>query len=329
MLTVAIPLKRGLAYSCIPSGATTTISPPNISVQRDLPVGSVIGTADLSSGAAGPFTCYNFWPNITGMGVGIKSTGTYVATIAGRRVYATNIAGIGYAIGVTGVSVCAGNVYYVNGQGTGDGNPDNMIFCGANEMFTPQPVQMKAVLTYYKTAAITGAGVVNSMRVGGFITLINGTDWVNPPPPVTAGSFTVSTLACSVNSSTVKVNMGTIEKRSFSGVGSTPDGTSTRSFNIDLNCNANTRVNLQVDGNAYDAAKGVLLVNNVSGAATGVGVQMLYNNTPLPLGKVNSIGVVPISGNYNIPLQARYYQTATTIMPGPANSTATFTLTYN
>ncbi|WP_320727983.1 hypothetical protein [Enterobacter sp. 118C5] len=36
-----------------------------------------------------------------------------------------------------------------------------------------------------------------------------------------------------------------------------------------------------------------------------------------------------LSSNVNVPLSARYYQTATAVTADQANGTATFTLTYN
>jgi len=62
--------------------------------------------------------------------------------------------------------------------------------------------------------------------------------------------------------------------------------------------------------------------------ATGVGVQMLYKNTPVTLGSTIIVGTAS-SGVYNIPLVGRYYQTQANVTSGKANAMATFTMTYN
>jgi type 1 fimbria pilin len=96
--------------------------------------------------------------------------------------------------------------------------------------------------------------------------------------------------------------------------------------NIELACLANTLVSLQVDGNIENASKGLLKLSNIEGTATGVAVQLLYKNTPLVLG--SRLFINEASPTLTIPLQARYYQTSSTIKSGFANSVATFTMTY-
>jgi type 1 fimbria pilin len=58
-------------------------------------------------------------------------------------------------------------------------------------------------------------------------------------------------------------------------------------------------------------------------------VQLLHGGTPVAFGVPIATGTAAATGNYNIPLVAQYYQTATTVSPGVANSAATFTITYN
>lgn len=64
-----------------------------------------------------------------------------------------------------------------------------------------------------------------------------------------------------------------------------------------------------------------------AGTAKGVGVQLLYNGSPLVMnGRLllkQSAG-----GQETLPLTARYYQTLTTVESGSANASATLTITY-
>ncbi|WP_241613803.1 fimbrial protein [Rosenbergiella epipactidis] len=313
------------AYTCT-SGATTTVTPSNITVQRDLAVGSVIGSVTSSTVSA--FNCTNSSPTLTYQQFGAKGYGTYLTTLSGQRIYSTNIAGIGYGITVTTVNNCSGASYPVDGSNNVDGNQNNRIACSVNGLFGNQPIQGQIKVTYYKTAATTGSGTVNGMTVASFILRNNQSTWQNPETLVNASSFNVTTLACSVTNTAITVPMGTVEKRSFSGVGTWPGDTNTKSFNIPLSCNLGTKVNLQIDGSAQNANNGVLNLNSGTGSASGVGIQLLYNDQPLVLGTSFLVGTTTTSGTYNINLKSRYYQTSNTITTGSANSSATFTLTY-
>lgn len=65
----------------------------------------------------------------------------------------------------------------------------------------------------------------------------------------------------------------------------------------------------------------------MTGTAKGVGVQLLYNGTPLVL---NSRLLLKQSsgGLETLPFTARYYQTLTSVESGAANASATLNLTY-
>lgn len=108
---------------------------------------------------------------------------------------------------------------------------------------------------------------------------------------------------------------------SFSRSGTTP---STMSFRIDP---VSTPI---------DSARGVLTLDPVrkggSASASGIGIQISnHAGAPLPLGKVHSSGLSlrSSSQNYSIPLRARYVRSKGVLAPGPATSSATFTIIYN
>ncbi|MBY4953179.1 fimbrial protein [Pantoea sp. DY-17] len=314
------------AYTCTTTTAATTISPPAIVIQRDLPVGSLIGS-QITSGAVNTFNCTNTAPALTYQSVGVKGTGNYVTTIGGRRIYSTNIAGIGFAIGAISVNNCNNFSGWVDGTGTGDGNANNRLLCSVNGLMAGQPLREQALLQFYKTGP-TGSGMVAAQEAGAFILRNNQALWHSPGSTILMNGFSVTTLACSVSNTAIAVNMGNVDKRAFNGTGSSPDASFTRNFTLPLNCNAGTRINVKIDGNAQNSANGVLNLTSGANTASGVGVQLLFNNAPVQLGTNIVAGTSASAGNYNIPLQARYYQTTATITPGTANSSATFTLTY-
>lgn len=86
---------------------------------------------------------------------------------------------------------------------------------------------------------------------------------------------------------------------------------------------------------AINAPNGVLSLDpSATGgapAASGVGIQIARaNNAPMPLGRDQGSGLNlrTTEGSYSIPLRARYLQTGEQVTPGPANASATFTITY-
>ncbi|CAI0957901.1 fimbrial protein [Serratia quinivorans] len=300
--------------------SSSSISVPNMVVQRDAAVGSQIG-AEVVAGSVQFSSCDTVFTTPS-WSWGVKSYGTYVTTIGNRRIYSTSMPGIGYAIGMEDTNNCLGVTQYVT-----ETNNQSML-CGIAQAgrFTTFTMKGKARLTFYKTAATTSSGVVNSANVGASI-LNDGGTW-RPDSVLTMNSFTVSTTACSVTNTAIKVPMGDVLKTAFTGQGST---TPEKSFSISLDCDAATRVNLTLDDpTGTSPLPGVLPLTTASEGttATGVGIQVLYNDAPVTFGSMFNIATTTSQGAMAIPLKARYYQTAGTVTAGKANSMATFTLTY-
>ncbi|SDV01927.1 fimbrial protein [Pseudomonas mucidolens] len=66
-------------------------------------------------------------------------------------------------------------------------------------------------------------------------------------------------------------------------------------------------------------------------AATGVGLQIATPNgvgLPLATNRSSGLNLLTTEGSYTIPLKARYLQTGSSVTPGPANASATFTIIY-
>lgn len=335
LLPIALLVSNGAqAYRCNTVTETTMVNPPNVTIQRDQPVGSQIGN-QLTSSTVSTYNCDNSSdPPLNYQDFGVKSHGNYVTSINGRRVYSTNIAGIGYSVGAISDNNCPGTQGWVDGTHTNDSNPNNYILCSVNGGFHNQPLTARAMITFYKMSATTGSGQVNLGRVVSFILKNNQNYWMYPESFLNISAFNVTTLACNVDNAAVSVNMGTVEKRGFKGVGSWPGEGNTKNFTIPLNCNAGTRVNVQIDGPAQDASQGILKLNgadncNGNNTACGIGIQLLYNDRPLRLGSSFLTGTSESEGSYSISLKARYYQTDNPVTPGDANSNASFTLTYH
>lgn len=134
---------------------------------------------------------------------------------------------------------------------------------------------------------------------------------------------------CFINNIPISVPMGSINKQSFNGLGTWPGDANTKNFSISLNCNTGARINLQINGDVQNAEQGIINISERNSSASGIGIQLLFNNNPVKLSDKISIGQVTNNTNYNIPLQARYYQIKDTITPGTVNAIASFTLTYD
>ncbi|TQI77975.1 type 1 fimbria pilin [Serratia fonticola] len=141
-------------------------------------------------------------------------------------------------------------------------------------------------------------------------------------------AFTVNVQGCSVSTKNVSVPMGTVHRSKFRGVGSTAGH---GEGNIALQCDAAVAPTVTFSG-AHDpeTSAEVLALNNLGDAnvASGVGIQMLYKNTPITLDSPIALGKLSGPMAVNIPFSARYYQTASTIKGGDANATAYFTINY-
>lgn len=157
------------------------------------------------------------------------------------------------------------------------------------------------------------------------------------------GGNTIGYLAetCKVPSpASFEVPLGSTAVNSSSGFGSGVGSTSTaKDFAIALSCDTAIsgafKVMLQLDATPVSglASQGVLALTNAgaSGVAGGVGVQVLNRTTSTPVALATPwlVGNFPMSSSLiNVPFSARYYQTAAKITPGTADSSMTYTISY-
>ena len=140
-------------------------------------------------------------------------------------------------------------------------------------------------------------------------------------------STTVSSPACTIRVDPTVVTLPSVFSSNFGGLGSTAGQTP---FNVQLNCSASSplSITLSPSSPAYAGASGVLTNTTGGGYAQNVGVQILdKSGNPVSFGTAISVGPTS-NGAFNIPLQARYYQTGTPVSAGQVTATATYTLTY-
>ena len=296
----------GMASCQFVKGVTSEVSGyisfGNVSVQRDIPVGSVIATA--ATGA------YNGGQSIAGCS---GESWVYRWEMAqwktlsaqGNSIYSTNIPGVGLRLT---------NVY--NGKRL----PYDQSQKPNTNIFIPG-INAELIKTGKITGGMLTTGVLARASVANQFYFANVT--LN-------GTNTITATACSVSTPQVNVPLGIYDKSQFNGVGT---GTQWQLFSVDLNCDTGARINTRIDATADSAGvSGVMKLDGAPGdmAATGVGIQLQYtpDSAMVQFGKERFYYQSPYGGAESVQLQARYYQTEQKITAGTANGTATFTLTY-
>ena len=327
LMRVAIGLifagaKAAFAYSCQTNLAHLITVVPPITVPDDLPVGSEIGQAVVNY--LPPYKCLNSDPKLDKQEMWIQGYGTHVATFNGRRIYNTNVKGIGYAVGATFSGCPSNNVYWVTGKNTE--NPDRELMCYVRGMFGSMLGYV--YIQFFKTAQKTEPGVVLARDMAGFLLRNNGVYWASPVSYLSVNAFKVNGPSCTLGNKVINVNMGDISRQAFGGPGRWPTDSNTKAFSVSLRCAAWLTVSFQIDGSVKDAARGLLNLSADAAAAKGIALQVLYDNQPVKLGSRVVWHTIGSDGNYAIPFTARYVQTDASVTPGVANAAATFTISY-
>ncbi|WP_276867300.1 fimbrial protein [Enterobacter oligotrophicus] len=317
-----------LAWNCATVTPSTTISPQNITIPRDLPVGSVIGTP-ITTPLIRAFNCWSGEQGVLSHQIfGVRALGRFEILLNGRRMYRTDIPGVGYSVsGAT--TICAGGEKTITGSDTIRTDVNTVRLCENESGMIYTDLNATVTITFYKIASETGSGTIPSLSVASLTMLNNLLLWHSPEAAVNINAFTITTPACNLQTTFVPVNMKDVDKKAFNGKGTTPGDAHTQSFTLPMVCNAGTRVSVKMEGNIFDANKGVLNITGGTNAATGVGLQLLYNNQPMVLGSDVAVGTSSSSGGFSVPLKARYYQTGDSITTGTANGVAAFTITYH
>lgn len=334
-----------------------------ITVLEDIPVGSIVYQAKYTATRFTGLTCSGPYTELREVkapfSVNYETTPLPLSSWthpSGGRVYQTNVAGLGVAIGFTDKKPApqthSGKWDFSN---TPEGNTTHTLAKG--EAF---------YLTIIKTGPVA-PGVINGASLPGINVRVDQTPGVSGLPVKInflsfTGQLTIQAPTCKTPD--VTVNLGTHEiSQKFKGKGSYTDWVSA---NIPFECpgigfsgyypTGNTSLSIVGGGTlpagtptrnqltltlaplneVIDAANGIMAVDKTEGAATGVGIQL---NTPN-----NGWVDLPAEGNVDFnkpllwslmntrpvywPLRARYIQTADKVTPGTANGKVVFTINY-
>lgn len=223
-------------------------------------------------------------------------------------IYSTNIPGIGYAICYD--SSCANPTtwtYFVSQQTMT--NSGRSFLIGVFQLYVTGPVSSGKLEsgTYGETGTTQKGNLITFSVTGGDI---KGID-------------------CNLSNNSAEVSFGSMPQNQFTGVGSTSES---KNFDIGLTCTgkANISVTLEATQNAETSDNSVIALTNSgeSTTASGLGAQILYNNTPLKLNQVLPLKTTDGNTLETFTFAARYMQTKSEVTPGDANATATLSITY-
>lgn len=254
-----------------------------------------------------------------------------------KDVFPTNLTGTGikYYVAIanyTGFSSCTqvssevpGNVPSYNGYSIA-----KCHYVGTTTGDTNVSVTIKTTAKLVKTSLDAVSGLISSvpsLKAEAVFNLENlqAVNGVN----VTSASNVIAAM-CNLNTTKLQIPLGDFSATEFSTQpGFTP--VRTADGNLAMDCNSGTNISVTMTGNknpdVSDNSVLALTGQGTSGVATGVGVQLLYNDKPLELDKLTSLKSSS-GGTENFKFTARYYQTKASVMPGEANTSATLSLTY-
>ncbi|WP_158515305.1 fimbrial protein [Paraburkholderia phytofirmans] len=330
------------ASSCSGRASTITLTPPAaIAIPRDAVVGTLLTSWIASTADSNWYQCTGtsgsdmagvaFEPLLqTPSGLTISSGGVRYT------VFNTSVAGVGIAVGVSGISACSTSAF--RDLGTPNSGitlvPAPWVFTnGCTVGSGPANVGGQAQIAFVKTGPITpgtasggvlfeAAAVVGPFSTGA--TLVSGM----------RKSFKVDSISFTVGSCTIPdmpVSMGSYKASTFTGPNSSSNPID---FSVAVNsCPAGLngiQYSFDAPSGVINATAGVIALSSNS-TATGIGLQLKDNsgnalkyNTNYTLSSYNK----STGGSYTIPLKASYYQTGKAVTAGSANGTLTITMTY-
>ncbi|MGU3525446.1 fimbrial protein [Enterobacteriaceae bacterium C23F] len=318
--------------NCTVVGSAHVINYGAVVVQRDLAIGQPI-TSTIYGGYQKDYSCTTV-NNI--VFIGVKSYRSRASFTDGNIiVYTTNLPGVGIEIGGYGVSD-GGNAscYITQGCYPYSGSDwQGLMGYGCTASCNPQ-LYLQPYFRLIKIGAIQSGGLTGQFAaaIAGERVFQGGLTgkWYGEIP-ISFGSGSVTQVACSITTPSLTFPIGDILASSFgTSVGATPSAAQ-NTQNLGLNCDAGANINVSLQGtqNPDVSTTSVLALTGQGSAdvASGVGVQLVYNGSPLVLN--NRIVLKQSAGGQEtFPITARYYQTKTAVTTGKANASATLDLTY-
>lgn len=235
-----------------------------------------------------------------------------------------------YDSGVPGVGVALKNEEGQRISGAGGvqcdsrGTPIGYVSSDGSQSFSFQ-----VTLELVKTSDTVSSGTLVQAQTRFGIGVFGHEGIGNPNDIAYSGNVILHQVTCSVLPKNLTVNLGDFPVSDFVSVGmlSSP----AQSFDVTVNCDTTVQPEVKVtSSNGYETAfEGVLKLTQQTGMATGVGVQMVFDDNIATFDTyVNTQREAVANETLTIPFQVRYEQVSDVVTPGPANTVATITLAY-
>jgi len=314
----------------------------NITVGRDVALGSVVWEQTFQSATPMPVTCTLGSYSITdkfGLSIRPLPLSGWVGVPWGANVYQTGVPGIGVALMNDGRMLPYERALNNCTATTGACVTDARLTSGVSWLFikignvSSGTIQGAQLPTMTRTWTSSNEFQIIRVTVSGTLNVVSRT-CVTPDVMVQMGIHSIEEVGTlGWKDFSINLNNCPAFHGSFGGSVWMSDGT----LPYDVYRKPNTLA-IQIDPTIepFDPITGILNLNNSGpgnpAAATGVGLQIAYSSgDPMSFGELNPTGITPTTNegeSYSIPLKARYVLTEGPVQPGPANATAVFTIIY-
>ncbi|XUA18187.1 fimbrial protein [Citrobacter sp. OP27] len=318
-LGVIAPTAFAANTGCVSSPAIPGLATlGSVAVDATVPVGTIIPGTERYFSFSGNCSTISGVPQGSVIITCFYGTGTEVAGMPG--VYNTGVSGIGITlINSAGVRI--------SGGGASCDTRNTPLGYISNTSAKSYSISMTLALVKTSTTVGTGSLVQAQTKFG--IGMYN-TGWglgSNTDSSVSyAGTINYRAISCAV-STLIPVPLPKVPRADFNGIGSTAGD---KNFTVPVTCNSPANVSAYMTSSTYlSKPSGVLALTSGTGNAGGVGIQVLYNGSPVAFDGYFNVGsILNAGGTLNIPFVARYYQATSSVTPGIANATATITMAY-
>lgn len=339
------------AETCLGNTGQMTLNFQNIKYLPTLRVNTQMSSIMPVNGGGIRFTCdrqgtTSSWKKIVYQQMNTQGG----QMIDGHAVFNSALPGIGYSLSF---QCDGGPIHFLESVGS-----QSVTVCDSTEspsMLTQREVEVKAWVTFYKTADIrlvsNNHAFANALANVGNLSMVypnavgNG-DQVSRPVNLDLAAMNVdigSSGSCSVTRASIFVDLGKANRSDFKGPGTS--GGSAVPFSIPVYCA--TPTDIRIGFFATPATTGVtdtLDITHFPGGADGVGIRIRYGdnggngpmkgtsvtlNEPANLPVVQKVPASSAATAVPINFLAQMVQTGSTVTAGRANGTATFVLEYN
>lgn len=315
LVSCTFMMPRAHAENCTSADLPYTLNAGTLAVPTTLSTGSVIPGSTQTHIVNG--SCTGTVSNRTIISC-YYGTGNEVDGFPG--VYATGVAGVG-------IELLNSSGQIIRGKGMGcntTSTPMGTIGTDSNQTFS-----FSYTIKLIKTGPSVGSGTLSqALNVYGFGDYAS--NGINGANNVSHYSATLSqrTATCSIDPLDLTVTLGNFPVTQFTHVGSY---SAWKTFTITATCSEEVNLTASVtSANGVNSQYGdVINLTPGSDSATGVGVRMLIDGVdlmydyPIPFGGTAEPGV-PMA----LPFSIQYYQTASTVTAGKANTVMTIDIEY-